>query len=78
MIHVSLFSGIGGFDIASEWIGWNNILSCEINEFCNTVLKYYWPNAYHHKDIHTLDYETINNELSRRLGRDERLLPASR
>ena len=68
MIHFSLFSGIGGFDLASEWAGWNNYLSCEINDFGNRILKYYWPYAYHHTDIHTLTYDTINDELSRRFG----------
>jgi DNA (cytosine-5)-methyltransferase 1 len=56
---ISLFSGIGGFELASEWAGWDNIVSCEINPFGQKVLKYYWPNAYHHSDIHTLNYETI-------------------
>ena len=68
MIHFSLFSGIGGFDLASEWMGWRNMLSCEINSFCNKILQYYWPNAYHHEDIHTLSYEVINEHLSTRYG----------
>ena len=68
MLHISLFSGIGGFDLASEWMGWKNIVSCEINEFGNKVLEHYWPNAYHHRDIHTLTYDTINIELSKRFG----------
>ena len=68
MIHFSLFSGIGGFDLASEWMGWRNMLSCEINSFCNKILQYYWPNAYHHEDIHTLSYEVINENLSTRYG----------
>jgi len=68
VLHISLFSGIGGFDLASEWMGWTNIVSCEINSFGNKVLKYYWPNAYHHEDIHTLTYDTINIELIKRFG----------
>jgi DNA (cytosine-5)-methyltransferase 1 len=72
MIHFSLFSGIGGFDLASEWAGWKNYLSCEINEFGNKVLNYYWPEAYHHTDIKTLTYDTINAELSKRFGTDWR------
>lgn len=68
MKHISLFSGVGGFELAAEWMGWQNIASCEINEFGNKVLEYYWPEAYHHNDIHTLTYDTINTELSKRLG----------
>ena len=56
---ISTFSGIGGFEIAAEWMGWDNIVSCEINPFDNKILEYYWPNAYHHGDIHTLNYDTI-------------------
>jgi DNA (cytosine-5)-methyltransferase 1 len=59
---ISLFSGIGGFELASEWMGWDNVVSCEINPFGQQVLKYYWPDAYHHDDIHTLNYETITNK----------------
>ena len=59
MQHISLFSGIGGFDLASEWMGWENVASCEINPFGRKVLDYYWPNAYHHDDIHTLTKELL-------------------
>lgn len=31
MTHASLFSGIGGFDLAAEWMGWHNAFHCEIN-----------------------------------------------
>jgi DNA (cytosine-5)-methyltransferase 1 len=68
MLHISLFSGVGGFDLAAQWMGWKNIVSCEINEFGNKHLEFYWPEAYHHRDIHTLDYATINAELSKRFG----------
>jgi DNA (cytosine-5)-methyltransferase 1 len=68
MIHFSLFSGIGGFELASEWMGWNNYLSCELADFPNKVLKHYWPKAYHHRDIKTLNYDTIQDELTRRFG----------
>jgi site-specific DNA-cytosine methylase len=59
---ISLFSGIGGFEYAAEQIGWKNILSCEINPFGRKVLEYYWPKAYHHDDIKTLDIETITKK----------------
>lgn len=72
MLHISLFSGIGGFDLAAEWMGWENIVSCEINDFGNKVLEYYWPSAYHHRDIHTLNYQLINDELTKRYGQEWR------
>ena len=72
MLHISLFSGIGGFDLAAEWMGWKNIVSCEINDFGNKVLEYYWPDAYHHRDIHTLNYQLIDNELTKRYGKEWR------
>ena len=65
---ISLFSGIGGFELAGEWMGWTPVLSCEINPFGRKVLQHYWPDAYHHDDIHTLNIEKINEELSERYG----------
>ena len=38
--HGSLFSGIGGFDLAAEWAGWQNAFHCEWNEFGQKILKY--------------------------------------
>lgn len=66
MLHISLFSGIGGFDLAADWMGWENIASCEINPFCNRILAHYWPGAYHHDDIHTLTIDVLKNELDKR------------
>lgn len=45
MTHASLFSGIGGFDLAAEWAGWTNAFNCEIDPFCRRVLKYHFPDA---------------------------------
>jgi len=70
MKHISLFSGIGGFDLAAEWAGWTNVASCEINDFGNKVLEYYWPKAYHHRDIHTLNGQILNDEIQQRFGAD--------
>jgi len=56
MKHGSLFSGIGGFDLASEWMGWDNVFHCEWNEFGQKVLKYYWPNAKSYGDITKTDF----------------------
>ena len=56
MRHGSLFSGIGGFDLASEWMGWENVFHCEWNEFGQKVLNYYWPKAITYNDITKTDF----------------------
>lgn len=53
--HGSLFSGIGGFDLAAEWIGWQNIFHCEIDEWARKLLKQNFPNANQHADIRQFD-----------------------
>ncbi|MGF7231487.1 DNA cytosine methyltransferase, partial [Arachidicoccus sp.] len=47
---------IGGFDLAAQWMDWENIFNCEINPFCRKVLKYYWPQAISYEDIKTTDF----------------------
>lgn len=56
MNHISLFSGIGGFDLAAEWMGWNNVAHCEWNPFCQRVLKYHFPKSIQHHDITKTDF----------------------
>ena len=41
MNHGSLFSGVGGFDLAAEWMGWENKFHCEISDFPRRILKGY-------------------------------------
>ena len=54
--HGSLFSGIGGFDLAAEWAGWQNAFHCEWNEFGQKILKHYWPKAISYGDIKQTDF----------------------
>ena len=56
MTHGSLFSGIGGFDLAAEWIGWENVFHCEWNPFCQKVLKYHFPKSISYNDITKTDF----------------------
>lgn len=55
MKHLDLFSGIGGFAIAAESV-WPDVehTFCEIDPFCQAILKKHWPNSYIHDDIRTL------------------------
>ena len=54
--HASLFSGIGGFDLAAQWMGWNNLFHCEWNPFCQQVLKYHFPESISYENIKTTDF----------------------
>src|SRR5690348_4981426 len=63
MTHGSLFSGIGGFDLAAEWMGWKNVFHCEINPFCQKVLKYHFPNAVSYEDIKKTDFTKWKNRI---------------
>ncbi|HAE65726.1 MAG TPA: DNA (cytosine-5-)-methyltransferase, partial [Sphingobacterium sp.] len=63
MTHGSLFSGIGGFDLAAQWMGWQNIFHCEINPFCQKILKYYWPNADSYTDIKQTDFSIYRGKI---------------
>jgi DNA (cytosine-5)-methyltransferase 1 len=63
MTHGSLFSGIGGFDLASEWMGWENKFHCEWNPFGQKVLHHYWPKAEQFTDITKSDFTKYANRI---------------
>ena len=63
MTHGSLFSGIGGFDLAAEWMGWENLFHCEIEPFCQKVLKHYWPNAETFIDIKNSNFKKYEKKV---------------
>jgi DNA (cytosine-5)-methyltransferase 1 len=54
--HVSMFNGLGGFQLAAEKAGWNNYMSCEIDSFCSKVTKYHYPNCIQENDIKKTDF----------------------
>lgn len=56
LTHASLFSGIGGFDLAAEWAGWENIFHCEWNPFGQKVLAHHFPNSKSYHDITKTDF----------------------
>lgn len=61
--HGSLFSGIGGFDIAAENLGWTNIFQVEKDPFCQAVLRQHWPDLYLHDDVHTFNPKPFINKV---------------
>ena len=61
--HGSLFSGIGGFDLAAQWMEWENIFHCEIDPFCQKVLKYHFPKSKSHEDIKQTDFTIYRGQI---------------
>ena len=63
MRHGSLFSGIGGFELAAERMGWQNTFHCEFNEFGSKVLSHYWPESKHYGDITKSDFSEFRDRI---------------
>lgn len=55
MRHGSLFSGIGGFDLAATWLGWTNVLQVELDPFCTKILARHFPDTARFTDIKDFD-----------------------
>ena len=74
MRHLDLFSGIGGFSLAASWV-WGDeheiIAFCEIDKFCQKVLKKHWPDVPIFDDIKELSYEKLIAESYRSNGGSE-------
>lgn len=37
-------------------MGWENVMHCEIDPFCNRVMNHHFPNSYQHEDIRTTNF----------------------
>lgn len=63
MRHASLFSGIGGPEVAAAMLGWANVFHCEINPFGRRVLEYWFPNSDSYADIKTTDFTKYQGQI---------------
>jgi DNA (cytosine-5)-methyltransferase 1 len=59
MKALSLFSGIGGIDLACEWAGIETVAFCEREPFCQKVLRKHWPEVPIYDDVCTLTKERL-------------------
>ena len=62
MNHLSLFTGIGGLDLAAEWAGFKTVGQVEIDDYCNKVLQKHWPDVPRWRDIFELTGEEIKEK----------------
>jgi len=51
---LSLFSGVGGFDLGLERAGMRTVFQCELDPHANKVLEQHWPDVPRWGDISTL------------------------
>lgn len=64
MRHLDLFSGIGGFSLAAQWVWgdeYENVGFCDNSEFCQAVLRKNFNNAKIYSDIRNLNGKEIQN-----------------
>ena len=60
--HFSLFSGIGGLDIAAEWAGFKTIGQCEYADYPYRVLCKHWPDVPKWRDIHDVTAKSFREQ----------------
>ena len=63
MRHASLFSGIGGPEVAAAMLGWENVFHCEINPFGRAVLDYWFPDSRSYDDITKTDFKQYRGQI---------------
>lgn len=59
LTHFSLFSGIGGLDLAAEWAGFRTIGQVEKDDYANKILGKYWPDVPRWEDIKDVSIHTV-------------------
>jgi len=63
---LDLFSGIGGFSLGLERAGMRTVAFCEIDPYCQCVLRRHWPDVPVYDDVRTLTRKILANTYCQR------------
>ena len=64
MTHLDLFTGIGGFHLASEWAGFETVGFSEVEPYCCELLKDKWPHIPNYGDLRRADFSGLRGSVT--------------
>ena len=62
LTHFSLFTGIGGIDLAAEWAGFTTVGQCEFADYPTQVLQKHWPDVPRWRDVRDVTRNAISEK----------------
>lgn len=63
LTHFSLFTGIGGADLAAEWAGFKPIGQCEWADYPTKILEKHWPKVPRWRDIRDVCADNVRDAI---------------